>query len=582
MIFLENITLEFGDKLLFQIPNLSINKGEKCALIGRNGSGKSSLIKIITKELSPTSGSVSLSKNYRLGTLNQHIIFTKQTCLEEACLGLKQDDSDSSYIAKSILLGLGFLESDFSKCPTKFSGGYQLRLQLAKVLIAEPDCLLLDEPTNYLDILALNWLKAFLKNWKNELVIISHERSFIDEICSHMIGIHRGKIRKFAGNSKHYFSKIIEEESVYEKTREKLEKKKQKAIDFAARFGAKATKAKQAQSKLKQAEKEPALTELTQIYDLEFSFPYEPFYGQKMLQADAITFSYTERPLIENFSIFLQNGDKVALVGENGKGKSTLLRLLSNDLCLQKGSLFLSPNVKIGYFGQTNIQRLDPEKTVIDEIAAANPDLNETQVRGICGIMMFTQDESQKLIKVLSGGEKSRVLIGKIIASKTNILFLDEPTHHLDIESIQALVEALENYEGTIIMATHSQDILQNINWTKIIYCKDHKQHIFSGNFAEFLEKEGFDSERNQKSQTKEKSKATSYKRQRPDSEIKKLEKKIVEIEKQIKTLETLQAQELESLHSSKSYETLYRKIDERQKLIDSLYLELEKLFSEI
>lgn len=495
MIQVDGLSLAYSGEYLFQDASFSIQPGERCALVGRNGFGKSSLFRLLTGKEVADKGTIAKRKNYIIGTLDQHIVFSRPTLLEEAALGLRPEEQDCIYKAEIILFGLGFSEKDLERSPLDFSGGYQLRLHLAKVLIGEPDCLLLDEPTNYLDIVSIRWFTHFLSEWKGEFILISHDREFLDSVSTHTMGIHRQKISKVKGSTIHFYEQLMQKEEIHEKTRLNLEKKREHLQGFIDRFGAKASKATQAASKQKALSRIPVLENLKNIYQLDFQFNEADFFAQKMLDASHVSFSYqsdSEKPLIENFSLSVEKGERIAIIGKNGRGKSTLLRLLAGDLEPNSGMIKHSDNVSIGYFGQTNIDRLHPANSVEKEIAAANPKLNLTQVKAICGLMMFSGDKSNKVNSMLSGGEKSRVLLGKIVAKKCNMLFLDEPTHHLDMESIEALIDAIEDFGGAVIMVTHSELILKRMVLDRIVVCHEGKQEIFLGTYEEFLEKNGW------------------------------------------------------------------------------------------
>ncbi|EFB41299.1 MULTISPECIES: ABC-F family ATP-binding cassette domain-containing protein [Parachlamydia] len=490
-----DLSLAYDGIDLFKNASFSIQPGERCAFVGRNGAGKSSLFRLLTGKEVPDKGTISKPKNYIIGVLDQHIVFTQPTLIEEAALGLREDERDYIYKAEAILFGLGFKEEDLDRSPNEFSGGYQLRLHLAKVLVGEPDCLLLDEPTNYLDIVSIRWFTKFLQEWKGEFILISHDREFLDSISTHTMGIHRQKVTKVKGNTLDFFEQIMQREEIHEKTRQNLEKKREHLQGFIDRFGAKASKATQAQSKQKLLSRIPVLDDLKKLLQLDFQFNIANFPGKKMLEAQSLSFSYdanAPRPLIEDFSLTIEKGDRIAIIGKNGRGKSTILKLLADELNPASGFTKRSDNLSIGYFGQTNIDRLHPRHSIEEEIAAANPKLNLTQIKAICGLMMFSGDKSRKLNGVLSGGEKSRVLIGKIIASPCNLLLLDEPTHHLDMESIEALIDAIEDFDGAVIIVTHSELILKRMQLDKIVVCHQGKQELHLGTYEDFLDKHGW------------------------------------------------------------------------------------------
>ena len=548
MIQIDDLSHSYSGDVLLKDVCFSIGPGERCGLVGRNGSGKTTLFRLLVGQETPDSGRISLSKGYRLGYLDQHIRFSKPTVIEEAALGLPPEERDSLYKAEKILFGLGFREEDLEVSPLQLSGGYHLRLHLTKVLLSEPDCLLLDEPTNYLDILSIRFLQQFLRKWKGELVLVSHDREFMDSVSTHTLGIHRHQVRKVKGESIQFFTQIVQEEEIYEKTRANLEKKKEHLQSFVERFGAKASKAAQAQSRQKMLERIPALEQLKTIYNLNFHFPERPFSGKKMWEAKGVSFGYeADTKIIQPISFAIERGERIGIIGKNGYGKSTLLKLIASELVPQTGEIIPSDQMTIGYFGQTHIQRLHESATIESEISAANPHLSFSEVKRICGLMMFGQDKSKKKISVLSGGEKSRVLLGQILAKPCNLLLLDEPTHHLDIESIEALIDALEDFEGAVVIVTHSELILKRLQLDKLVVCHRGHQDIFTGNYEEFLEKMGWEEE---SPEEKKKGPALSdadrrkkhEERMALQAEIKPLENRVKNLEKQIHELE--QAQE--------------------------------------
>lgn len=495
MIHVENLSMAFQGRILFSDVSFTLQKGERLGFVGRNGSGKSTFFRLLTRKEIPDSGSITIKKHYTLGILDQYLHFSKKTVLEEAALGLKPGEEEYLYKAETILFGLGFKEEDLDQPIESFSGGYQLRLHLAKVLISEPDCLLLDEPTNYLDIVSIQWMKQFLKKWPGELILISHDREFMDSVSTHIIGIHRQKLRKIEGDTKNFYEQIFFEEEIHEKTRANQEKKRAHIQSFIDRFGYKANKAAQAQSRKKLLARMPSLEKLKGIQNLDFEFREASFYGAEMVSTPRISFSYGDlhQEIVKHFSISIEKGERVAIVGKNGKGKSTLLKLLAKELEPTQGKIKYSENLAIGYFGQTHIDRLHPKHTIEQEIWNANTALNRTEVLSIAGLMMFGNDQAAKRIEMLSGGERSRVLLGKILAKPCNLLLLDEPTHHLDMESIEALITALENFSGAVVIVTHCESILRRILLDKIILCQDRKQTMVLGEYEVFLEKKGWE-----------------------------------------------------------------------------------------
>jgi ATP-binding cassette, subfamily F, member 3 len=590
MIQVDDLTLSYGGDSVLEDVAFTVNAAERCGLIGRNGSGKTTLLRLLVGQESPDKGTISFSKGYKLGYLDQHIRFSRPTVLEEACLGLKLEEREETYKAEAILFGLGFKEEDMEASPEQMSGGFHLRLHLAKVLLSGPDCLLLDEPTNYLDILSIRFLSRFLQQWRGELILISHDREFMDEITTHTMGVHRKKVRKVKGGTTVFFERIVQEEEIYERTRLNLEKKRGHLQSYVDRFGAKASKAAQAQSRQKMLGRIPALEELKNLYHLDFSFHELPFMGKKMLEAKEITFSYrVEKPIIHNLSLAIEKGERMAIIGKNGYGKSTLLRLFAGELTPLKGDIRISDRAKIGYFGQTNIQKLKDTATIEEEIATANPALNLTDVKSICGQMMFGGDTAKKRIAVLSGGEKSRVLLGKILAKPCNLLLLDEPTHHLDVESIEALIDALEEFEGAVVIVTHSELILKRLALHKLIICHIGRQEFFVGHYEDFLEKVGWEEET---VQSKKKSNSSEIRKKkheelmavrariRPlENEIRRVEKKVIELEEQ-QHRENHQLMEASQNAATEKVQELLKSYGQREKELQNLYktfMELEE-----
>lgn len=496
MLQINNLEKSYGINDLFKGLTLQMSAGEKLGLLGRNGSGKTTLFRLIIGEEKPDGGTITIPKYYRIGYLEQHLNFSKPTTIEVACEGLVGEAVNEQYRAEEVLFGLGFAKDDLLRPPKELSGGFQVRLQLAKTLISSPNLLLLDEPTNYLDIVSVRWITRFLNSWKGEFIIISHDREFMDAVTTHTAMIHRGAMRKMQGPTEKICAQIAEEEEVYEKTRINEERRRTELLGFINRFKAKNTKASAARSKMKMIEKMPLRDKLEQITDLDFRFHYRPFPAKTMMEVKDISFFYDPKiSLIENLSFYIGADDRVAIIGKNGKGKSTLLRLLTGELEPIKGALRTHPSASIGYFGQTNIDRLSYASTVEEEISSANSNLAKSMVRGICGTMMFSGNNAEKKISVLSGGEKSRVLLGKLLAAPANLLLLDEPSNHLDMQSIEALVESIDEFPGAVVIVTHDEMILRK-TVTKLILFQGGRVQFFDGDYDEFLEKVGWEEEK--------------------------------------------------------------------------------------
>ncbi|MGW8303580.1 MAG: ABC-F family ATP-binding cassette domain-containing protein, partial [Desulfobacterales bacterium] len=496
MIRIENLHKSYGDLILFAGINFALNERERLGVVGRNGHGKTTLFRMILGKENPDSGSVMVPKNYRIGYVSQNLEFRHDTILTEAISALPDPEKDHHWKAEKILAGLGFKQMDFQRPPKTFSGGYQVRLNLAKALIAEPDLLLLDEPTNFLDIISIRWIEQFLKNWPHEIMLITHDRSFMDKLVTHTMGIHRCAVRKIEGNTAKYYDQIAQDEEVYEKTRMKDARRQKEIKQFITRFRAKARQANLVQSRIKTLQKMEKKQKLEKLKILDFSFRSSPFQARHLLSARNVNFSYdAKQPLIRDFEITVEAGERICVVGPNGKGKSTLLRLLAGKLVPDTGQLKYHPAVEKGYFEQGSVQTLVENRTVLDEIIFSNPDGDRQQARNVCGAMMFSGDDALKKISVLSGGEKSRVMLGKLLVSPTNLLLLDEPTNHLDMESCDALLAAIDNFEGSVIMVTHNEMFLYALAQRLIVFQND-SIDIFGGSYQRFLEKGGWHDER--------------------------------------------------------------------------------------
>ncbi|HTF99187.1 MAG TPA: ATP-binding cassette domain-containing protein [Nitrospirota bacterium] len=497
MLQVTNIEKSYGKQVLFDGVGFTVNPRERVGLVGRNGYGKSTLFRMILGEEHADAGSITMPSGYTVGHLSQHIHFTAGTVLKEACLALppNEDHIDESYKAESILHGLGFTNADFGRAPSSLSGGFQVRLNLAKVLASEPNLLLLDEPTNYLDIVSVRWLTQFLRAWRNELIIITHDRDFMDSVTTHTMIIHRCKIRKVAGGTQKLYDQILMEEEIYEKTRQNDEKKRKEIEQFINRFRAQATKAKAVQSRIKALARHEKMDKLEEIKTLDFSFRSAPFEAKWLMNVENLTFGFKDGPLlIGNLSFSVGKKDRIAVIGKNGKGKTTLLNLLAREMAPASGEVKLHTNTKIAYFGQTNINRLTPTRTALEEIMEAHPDQSHNIARSICGLMMFEGDNALKKVSVLSGGEKSRVLLGKLLVSPANLLMLDEPTNHLDMESIDSLIEAIEAFDGAVVIVTHSELILEAVATRLIVFDND-TVSVFEGTYLDFLERVGWSDE---------------------------------------------------------------------------------------
>lgn len=497
MLTVTGLSKSFGGRTLFADASFQVAPGERVGLVGRNGSGKTTLFRILLGEEAQDEGKIVVPSGYRIGHLAQQLRFAHPEVLAEAASAIppREDGSDETYKAKAVLTGLGFSDADLPRKPSQLSGGFQVRLQLARVLLSGPDLLLLDEPTNYLDIVSARWLRRFLCGWRGALILVTHDRGFMDGVTTHTMRIHRGRVRKLPGGTEKMYAQIIEEEAVHERTRANDERKRKEAEAFISRFRAQATKARAVQSRIKLLARRERLEKLVEIRDLDFRFREAPFAGKRMLETEGLSFGYDpRRPLIRGLSFGVGRGDRIAVVGPNGKGKTTLLRLLAGELRPVAGSVKPSANLKFGYFGQTNVDRLDPKMSVEEEVHRGNLSLTRTQVRSLCGAMMFGGELAEKRISVLSGGERSRVLLAKLLATPVNLLLLDEPTNHLDQESVDAFLEAVAAFEGAVILVTHLEGVLSAVA-SKLIVFDGGTVEPFEGGYADFLDRVGWKSE---------------------------------------------------------------------------------------
>lgn len=497
MLNVGNLSKAYGGQLLFEDASFQVAPGERVGLVGRNGTGKTTLLRILLGEEDADAGTVSVPAGYRIGHLAQRLMFRHGTVLSEAASALppREDGADETYRARAVLAGLGFGEGELNRPPDELSGGFQVRLNLARVLLSGANLLLLDEPTNYLDVVSIRWLARFLRSFRGELLLVTHDRDFMDGVTTHTMAIHRGSIRKLPGGTGKLWEQILQEETIHERTRVNDERRRAEAEAFIARFRAQATRARAVQSRIKSLARHGRLEKLAEIRDLEFRFAEAPFPGRRAMEVRDLSFGYDPaRPLIEGLSFQVARGDRIAVVGPNGRGKTTLLRLLAGELRPDSGSVKPSQNVKVGHFGQSNVDLLSPERSVEEEVRQANPLLSRTQLRTLCGAMMFGGEAAEKKVSVLSGGERSRVLLAKILATPVNLLLLDEPTNHLDQESVDAFIEAVAAFEGAVVLVTHVERVLSAVA-TRLVVFDGGKVGLFEGGYADFLERVGWRAE---------------------------------------------------------------------------------------
>ncbi len=595
MIQLTNISKNFAKQELFNNLSFKLNAGTRVGLVGRNGSGKSTLFKLILGEDTPDSGDVIIPKNYKIGTLKQHLTFSESTLREEAALALTDEMKYDVYRVEKILFGLGFTQEDLDKDPLSFSGGYQIRINLAKLLVTEPNLLLLDEPTNYLDIVSLRWLKNFLRAFEGEVILITHNRDFMDSVCTHTMGIVRKKIEMIPGDTHKFYEQLGANDELYGKQKIAQDKKVKELEEFIAKNKARASTAALAQSKVKQLEKMDLMDSLAFDNALSFDFNFKETPAKIMLEVDNLSFGYTpENILFKDVSFNIKRGECIGIIGKNGKGKSTLLNTLAGELKQLSGDISSHPSVEFAHFGQTNIARLHPNATVTDEIHSANTKLSTQVIRSICGAMMFSGDSADKKVSLLSGGEKSRVMLGQILARNVNLLFLDEPTNHLDMDSIEALTNAIQTFEGAVIIVTHSEELLRRVCDRLIIFAKDGAEY-FDGGYDLFLEKIGWEEELKEevvkstpKSNNKENKKLKAELVRERNKITSPLKKKVEKLENTIMKLEEqLEVHHQELIEASNSGDSatlmeLSKTVCDEEKKVEEMFEEFEELSMEL
>ena len=586
-----NISVSFGGETLFDSISFRLGKGDRVGLIGKNGAGKSTLLKLLARVNQPTSGTFALEKNVKIGYLPQDLDFNQGlTVLEEAYLAFEeikkvearqeeihkimeqtQDFESDSYMevldelttlnnryeliggyhyqaqTEKILLGLGFSMDDLHASTATFSGGWRMRIELAKILLKDNDILLLDEPTNHLDIESIIWLEQFLKKYKGALVMVSHDRMFLDQVTNRTIEIVQQRIFDFKKPYSKYMVLREELRAQQQAAQKNQEKQIQQTEKLIERFRAKASKASMAQSLIKKLEKVERIEidpEESKTIKFVFSVSHQP--GKIILEAQNISKSFGEKQVLEAVDLEIERGEKIAFVGQNGQGKSTLAKILVGELeC--GGELRLGHNVQIGYFAQNQSAYLDGKKTVLEAAEDSATPENRTKVRDLLGAFLFPGEAVDKKVQVLSGGERNRLALCKLLLQPFNVLIMDEPTNHLDILSKNVLKEALKKFEGTLILVSHDRDFVQGL-CEKVVSFKDREVKPFLGDINAYLEYQKLSSlkelEKKSKpvSQTKSATEEGSYEKQKEqrgaEQKVAKLEKQIARLEKEIKDID--------------------------------------------
>ena len=530
MLSINHLDIRYGDKHLFKDLSIQVHDGKRIGLLGVNGAGKSTLLKIMAGVDECDDGVLSRAKYFTVAYLPQEssALVSGNTLYEEAetafaeLLDLQKEadqihqdlahmDHQSEKFAQmlerqgeiqhrlegsgiytmrarieKILLGLGFHQEDMNKQASSFSGGWIMRLMLARMLLAAPSLLLLDEPTNHLDLTSLTWVEEFLRSYDGAMVIISHDRTFLDKVTTTTWELSLGKISVYKGNYSYYEKEKVERKAIEKAAYDNQQAQIKQSMQFIQRFRAKSTKAKQVQSRVKQLEKMELLELGEADRQIRFSFPPAPDSGRDVLTVENLCKGFDGKEVFQKVNFQFQRGDKVAVVGVNGAGKSTLVKIIAGNIPADSGTVKLGHNVQLSYFGQHQAQELNQSLTALETLSLSVKDMTITRIRSLLGTFLFRGEEVDKKVSVLSGGEKSRLALAKMIASPANCMLLDEPTNHLDISSQEVLQEAMAQYDGFILVVSHNRFFLDSFV-NKVIEVKDGKIAVFEGNVSDYL-----------------------------------------------------------------------------------------------
>ena len=626
----ENLTVDFTGTPLFEDISFLINPKKKIALVGKNGAGKSTLLKIFAGLQQPSHGRVVIPKNATIGYLPQHLLVKdEKTVLEDVKSAFSKlldtqaildklnnelasrtdyDSQEYNDIIEAVamynerlsimgahnmmgeiektLLGLGFLRTDFDRNTSEFSGGWRMRIELAKILLSHPDILLLDEPTNHLDIESIQWLEQFLASSSSALLLVSHDKAFLDAVTSRTIEISLGRIYDYKANYSKYLELRAEQREQQLRAFENQQKMIADTEDFIERFRYKATKAVQVQSRIKQLEKLQRIeVDEEDNSALRLKFPPAPHSGVLPVDIEALTKKYDSLLVLDNIDMQISRGEKVAFVGKNGEGKSTLVKCIMNEV-EYSGKLKLGHGVKIGYFAQNQASLLDENLTVFETVDYAVVGDIRTKIRDILGAFMFGGAASDKKVKVLSGGERSRLAMIKLLLEPANLLILDEPTNHLDMRSKDVLKEAIRAFDGTVILVSHDRDFLDGLV-NKVYEFANHKVKLHLGGIKEFLEEKKIDNlkeierravttECKSPDNTPSENKLAYEARKELSKKIKKIERSIADTEKEIEQLENLLADIEAKFAEGNSSESLVKEYNSKKHLLDQKMYEWE------
>jgi ATP-binding cassette, subfamily F, member 3 len=535
MIAITNLSYYLGDRALYDSASLHIKPKQKIGLIGLNGTGKSTLLRLIDGEYQPDEGSISKSGDCSIGFLNQDLLsyqsddsilsvamqaFERQNELQVQIdkilhemevnyrdelvdkLARAQDEFDAldGYTiqskAEAILEGLGFSTDDLHQPLRLFSGGWRMRVMLAKLLLQKPALLMLDEPTNHLDLPSIQWVEKYVQNYEGAVIVVSHDREFLDNVVDTIVEVANAKLNLYSGNYSYYEEEKALRNEIQRGAYENQQAKIRQTERFIERFKAKATKARQVQSRVKALDRMETVDEvIDENAKVHFRFQFTTQPGRHVFQLEDTSKAYGEKLILDHTDISMERGDKIALIGANGRGKSTVLRIVAGTEDID-GTRRLGHNVSFTFYAQHQLESLNIAHNLIEELKYANPTKSETELRTVLGCFLFSGDDVFKKIKVLSGGEKSRVALAKVLLSQANFLLLDEPTNHLDMQSVNILIQALQQYEGSYIVVSHDRYFVENIA-NKIWYIEDHQIKEYPGTYNEYevwLEERGLES----------------------------------------------------------------------------------------
>ena len=524
MLTIRNVTKSFNARALFTDATMTINYAERVALVGPNGAGKSTLFSLILKTDTPDSGEIIRDEWTTIGFLPQESEPVGDETVLEVATGkageiealekqlrdfeatgdvsspeyfeahAKHDalqDPQAEAKAKRILKGLGYTEADFSRKAREFSGGWVMRAHMARLLVMEPDLLLLDEPTNHLDLVALMWFRNYLKNYPGAILMISHDRDFMDELVQSVYEIEESKLVSYQGNYSSYLEQREENWTRAMQAYKNQQKEIEQIQEFIDRFRSVASKASQAQSREKQLAKMDKMDKPRPLRKgFRFNFPQPQRSGQRLITLTDVDQAYGTKQVYTGLDLEVERGERTVLVGPNGSGKSTLIKILAGEIPFQKGTRKLGTNLKLGYFSQHRADTLDPTCSVLEELKRVAPELREDEARSILGSFLFKREDVHKKCSVLSGGEKSRVNLVKFLVDPPNLLLMDEPTTHLDIWAIEGLILALQKFEGTLVFISHDVHFIRSLA-TKVIHISSGVLTTYSGDYDYYLEKTG-------------------------------------------------------------------------------------------